>query len=317
MNILVAVADLGDAEKCRINSALEGHTVVYRESLGDDLARQAAVMAAEVIFGNVPASWLVPTQKLRWVQLDSAGFDAYLKTNDKRAAGPILFTNLRDFYGLAVAESALAGILAFYRQLPRLIAAQGEARWIKREIEHDIRQLHSARVIILGAGAIGRAFERLLQPFDCEIRYFARTAPESILRTRDALDASLGSADIVINTLPHTADTIGLLDRARLGRFQSTALLVNVGRGSVLDEAAMVAALDARQLGGAILDVTQLEPLPADSLLWAHPRVLLTQHTGGRFPGEAAAKVTRFIDNFGRFTRAEPLAGLADLGRGY
>jgi phosphoglycerate dehydrogenase-like enzyme len=320
MKIYIAVVGLDPEQKARLNSALRGHDVRYRDTFADDAARQAAVAEAEVVFGNVPAAWLVPARHLRWVQLDSAGVDAYLRLNTARPAGtPVAVTNLRDFYGTAVAEAALAGILAFYRQLPRLLVAQRDTRWIKRELEEagSIRQLHGARVVILGAGAIGRKIAALLRPFEGEIRFFARTAPDATLRNRAELDAALPDADIVINTLPHTPDTIGLIDRERLARFRPTALLVNLGRGSVVDEAALVAALDAGRLGGAVLDVTSVEPLPANSPMWAHPRIILTQHTGGRFPGESAAKVSRFLENFSRFVRAEPLSGALDAPRGY
>jgi glyoxylate/hydroxypyruvate reductase len=272
------------------------------------------------VFGNVPVAWLIAARNLRWVQLDSAGVDAYLKVNSARAGGaPVAITNLQDFYGRAVGEAALAGILACYRQLPRLLVAQRDARWIKRELEDAaaIGQLHGARVVILGAGAIGRKIAALLRPFEGEVRLFARTAPDAALRNRAELDAALPDADVVINTLPHTPDTIGLINRERLARFKPTALFVNMGRGSVLDEPALVEALDAGRLGGAVLDVTSVEPLPADHPMWAHPRIILTQHTGGRFPGESAAKVSRFLENFARFGRGEPLLGALDPARGY
>jgi phosphoglycerate dehydrogenase-like enzyme len=320
MKIFIAVAGLDPGQKARLNSALNGHDVRYRDTLKDDAARQAAVAETEVVFGNVPTAWLIPAPHLRWVQLDSAGVDAYLRLNTARTGGaPVVITSLRDFYGRAVAEAALAGMLAFYRQLPRLLVAQRDARWIKRELESAVAigQLHGARVVILGAGAIGRRIAALLRPFEGEIRFFARTAPDAAMRNRAELDAALPGADIVINTLPHTPDTIGLLDRERLARFRPTALLVNMGRGSVLDEAALVEALDAGRLGGAVLDVTRVEPVPADSPLWAHSRIILTQHTGGRFPGESAAKVSRFLENFARFVRAEPLPGTLDATREY
>ena len=319
MKIFIAVARLDREQRQRVDAGLVGHEVHYRDALADDAGCQSAVAESEVVFGNVPAAWLIPAQSLRWVQLDSAGVDAYLKLNLARAGHPVVITNLQDFYGTAVAEATLAGILAFYRQLPRLLVAQHEGRWIKHEIEGAaaIRQLHGARIIILGAGAIGRRIAALLRPFEGEIQFFARTAPAATLRSRSELDAALPRADVIINTLPHTPDTIGLIGRDRLRRFGSGALLVNMGRGSVLDETALVEALDAGYLGGAVLDVTSVEPLPAGNPLWAHPRVILTQHTGGRFPGETAAKVSRFLENYGRFSRGEPLAGILDAARGY
>lgn len=319
MKISIAVAGLDPEQKARLNSTLAGHEIRYLDTMGDDPARQVCVAEAEVIFGNVPAAWLTAARQLRWLQLDSAGVDAYLALGAARTGTPVVITNLRNFYAIAVAEAALAGILALYRQLPRLLAAQRETRWIKGELEQAgvIAQLHGARVIILGAGAIGHRIAALLRPFEAEVRYFARTSPDATLRNRTELDAALPAADIVITTLPHTPETIGLIDRARLARFRPSALLVNVGRGSVLDEAALVDALNAGGLGGAVLDVTASEPLPAASPLWAHPRIILTQHTGGRFPGETAAKVSRFLENFGRFTRGEPLDGVVDPPRGY
>lgn len=317
MRIFVAVVGLAPEHKTRLETALAGHELVYRDTLPDDAAKQAGVAAAEIVFGNVPAPWLVAAPKLRWVQLDSAGVDAFLKCNATRAANPIVFTNLRDFYGQAVAEATLGGILAFYRCIPQFAVAQRDRRWIKQNLEASIGQLHGARVLILGAGAIGRATAALLRPYQGEILFYARTAPEAKLRSLAELDAALPSADVVINTLPQTPATDGLLDRGRLGRFKPTALLVNMGRGSAVDEVALLEALTAGRLRGAVLDVTRTEPLPADNPLWDHPQVLLTQHTAGRFPGETSAKIDRFLENYARFARGEALPGAIDTSRGY
>jgi phosphoglycerate dehydrogenase-like enzyme len=108
-----------------------------------------------------------------------------------------------------------------------------------------------------------------------------------------------------------------LLDHARLARLKRDAVVCNVGRGSTLDETALVALLDSGHLGGAVLDVTAIEPLPEVSPLWRHPKVVLTQHTGGRFPGETDRKLDVFLANFARFERGEPLASLVQTDRGY
>ncbi len=317
MKIYVGIAGLGPSHRARLNSTLVGHEVIHGDELAGLERRPAAVAAAEVVFANVPPAWLAAAPGLRWVQLDSAGVDAYLGLNTNRPGAPVVLTNLRNFYGEAVAEAALAGILAWYRQLPRLLAAQSESRWIKTEVEPDIGRLHGASVIILGAGAIGGAIAPLLRAFGCDVRFFARHSPVATWHTLADLDAALPAADLVISTLPHSPETVGLLDGARLARLKPTALLVNVGRGSTLDEVALVRALEAGRLAGAVLDVTAVEPLPVSSALWRHPRVLLTQHTGGRFPGETDAKITRFLENFARFSRGEVLPAAVDLSRGY
>jgi phosphoglycerate dehydrogenase-like enzyme len=270
-----------------------------------------------VIFGNVPAAWLSAAAGLRWVQLESAGVDAYLGLNATPRAASVVLTNLAGFYDRAVAEAALAGILAFYRQLPRLLVAQPAARWIKSEVEPAIRALAGQRVLLLGAGGIARRLARVLAAFDAEVQFFSRTVRTGSLSTPAELDAALATTDLLINTLPHTPATIGFLDHARLARLKRDAVVVNVGRGSTLDEAALLSLLDAGHLGGAVLDVTAIEPLPVGSPLWRHPRVLLTQHTGGRFPGETDRKLDVFLANVTRFERGEPLHSGVDVTRGY
>ncbi len=276
-----------------------------------------AVAAADVVFGNVPAAWLAGAPRLRWVQLDSAGVDAYLGLNHAPRSAPVVLTNLAGFYDRAVAEAALAGILAFYRQLPRLLTAQAESRWVKTEIEPLVRSLDGNSVLVLGTGSIGRRLERLLTAFDASCRFFSRTARPGTLSSVAELETALSEADLLINTLPHTPATIGFLHRARLARLKRGAVVVNVGRGSALDEAALVELLDVDHLAGAILDVTALEPLPIESPLWRHPRVILMQHTGGRFPGEIERKIDVFLENFARFTAGRPLQNIVAADRGY
>jgi len=312
MKILVAVQGLDPVQKARLSRALSGHTVIFADALATNDERRWAVSGAEVVFGNVPAPWLADAADLRWVQLDSAGADAYLGVNLGRAS-PVTLTNLGDFYGRAVSEAALAGILAFYRRLPPLLAAQRARRWVKPEVEPGIGRLHGAQVVILGAGSIGGRLAGLLRAFECPVQCFARRSPAAGLHTLAELDAALPGADLLINTLPHAPETVNLLDGPRLARLPDSALLVNMGRGSAVDETALVAALDAGRLAGAVLDVTAQEPLPPSSPLWTHPRVILTQHTGGRFPGEADAKIDVFVANFGRFVQGHALHSRVQL----
>lgn len=316
MNLCIAVPGLTVAQRSRLEAALAAHTLTFCAEF-PEFEKRAAVATAHVIFGNVPAAWLSAAAGLRWVQLESAGVDAYLGLNATPRAAAVVLTNLAGFYDRAVAEAALAGILAFYRQLPRLLVAQPAARWIKSEVEPAIRALAGQRVLLLGAGGIARRLARVLAAFDAEVQFFSRTARTGALATPAELDTALATTDLLINTLPHTPATIGFLDHARLARLKRDAVVVNVGRGSTLDEAALLSLLDAGHLGGAVLDVTAIEPLPVGSPLWRHPRVLLTQHTGGRFPGETDRKIDVFLANVTRFERGEPLHSGVDVTRGY
>ena len=316
MNLCIAVPGLTVAQRSRLEAALAAHTLTFCAEF-PEFEKRAAVATAHVIFGNVPAAWLSAAAGLRWVQLESAGVDAYLGLNATPRAASVVLTNLAGFYDRAVAEAALAGILAFYRQLPRLLVAQPAARWIKSEVEPAIRALGGQRVLLLGAGGIARRLARVLAAFDAEVQFFSRTARIGALATPAELDTALATTDLLINTLPHTPATIGFLDHARLARLKRDAVVVNVGRGSTLDEVALLSLLDAGHLGGAVLDVTAIEPLPVGSPLWRHPRVLLTQHTGGRFPGETDRKIDVFLANVTRFERGEPLHSGVDVTRGY
>lgn len=317
MKIFVAVTGLTAAHKERLARALAGHGVGFSDQFATLEAQRASVAMAEIVFGNVPADWLSNAPALQWVQLDSAGVDAWVRLNATRSGSPVVITNLRDFYSRAVSEAALAGILAFYRQLPLLLEAQREHRWVKPVVEPRIGQLHGARALVLGTGGIGRRLMDLLAAFECEVHGFARSSSHAQLHSLAELESALPTQDLVINTLPHTPGTQGLIGRALLARFAPHALLVNVGRGSAVDETALIDALQANRLGGAVLDVTAIEPLPESSPLWAHPRVILTQHTGGRFPRETDAKIDVFLAHFARFQRGESPGEAVDANRGY
>ena len=316
MNLCIAVPGLTAAQRSRLEAALAAHTLTFCAEF-PEFEKRAAVATAHVIFGNVPAAWLSAAAGLRWVQLESAGVDAYLGLNATPRAASVVLTNLAGFYDRAVAEAALAGILAFYRQLPRLLVAQPQSRWIKSEVEPAIRALAGQRVLLFGAGGIAQRIARLLTAFDAQVQFFSRTVRAGSLSTSAELDAALARTDLVVNTLPHTPATIGFLNRPRLALLPRDAVVCNVGRGSTLDEAALLALLDSGHLSGAVLDVTAIEPLPTDSPLWCHPKVLLTQHTGGRFPGETDRKIDVFLANFARFERGEPLHSGVEVTRGY
>lgn len=316
MKLCVAVPGLSEAQRSRLREVLRGHEVAFCGDLAAE-ARRECVIGADLVFGNVPAAWLVAAPALRWVQLESAGVDAYLGVNAMRGDRPVTLTHLRGFFDRAVAEATLAGMLAWLRCLPPLLAAQPAARWIKPDVEPAIGTLDGTRGVILGAGSIARRLERLLHAFDAHVILYARTPGPGVVTTAPELAAALGQANWVINTLPHTPTTIGFVGRDLLAQIKQGALFVNVGRGSTVDELALVAALDAGLIAGAYLDVTAIEPLPADSPLWRHPKVILTQHTGGRFPGETDRKIDVFVANWSRFVRGEPLQDVVAVQRGY
>lgn len=310
MDIFVS-CDLTEEQIARV-SALAGDDTLHLQSCFDASGPAAPRFArSEVVFGNVPPAWLTQSTALRWLQLESVGFGEYARLNRRALPDGLVITNLPDFFTEPVAESALAGILALYRGIDRLVTLQHDREWLGDPLRKELRTLAGAHIVMFGYGAINRRLAALIGPFGCQLTRFA-----SDWQSAD-LDAALPSADIVISVAPETAATTAVFDDRRLGLMQHTALFVNFGRGSVVEEDALVERLRSARLGGAVIDVTLCEPLPRDHGLWACPNTLVTQHTGGGSGDEMDRKIEVFAANLARYRQGKPLAGVADLDRGY
>ncbi|WP_276199255.1 glyoxylate/hydroxypyruvate reductase A [Chelatococcus sp. XZ-Ab1] len=212
-------------------------------------------------------------------------------------------------------EYVTLGVLALHRQLPLYITQQKEARWQA----HDLLPATQRRVGVLGLGMMGSAVIERLKPFGFPIAGWSRS-PRSLdgirsFHGKEGLAALLAETNILICLLPLTPETVGILDADLFSRLPAGAGLVHVGRGQHLDQAALIEALDSGHLSGAVLDVTDPEPLPADHRLWNHPGVILTPHIASKVEAAPAAKAV--IDNIRRHRAGLPLIGLVDRGRGY
>ena len=272
-----------------------------------------AFQEAEVVLGNPPPAWLVasPSPLLRFWQIDSAGFERYRQLS---LAVPV--ANMGDFFAWPCAETMVGGLLALCRHLPELAVLQAHKQWVGGAfVRNRAGLLRGRHVVVLGAGVIGQALRQQLAGFDCPVQLMARTHPQAQLRSTEALLAALPDTNIVINTLPGSA--VGFFSAELVAAMPPGSLYASVGRGNTTDEPALIAALQAGRLAGAVLDVTATEPLPADNPLWTLPNVLLTQHTGGGQPREDEGKVDQLLRNLARLERGEPLENLVDLSRGY
>lgn len=315
MKILVW-AHLDDAGKQLLQDNLGDHDVTLAGRENPELA-QKSLAETEIVFGNIPPQWLDFVQpNLRWMQLESVGFGIY---HGKPGIAPITITNLRGFFAEPVAETALAGILALYRKLDVLIAAQSsdDRNWKMLELRTGMRLLEGAKVIILGGGSIGLRMKKLLTGFDCEVTVYSKTTPEADIYTLEELDTKLPGTDIVVGCLPHSQETVGLFTAERIALLGSDGMFVNVGRGSAVDEPALIEALQSGRLGGAVLDVTYEEPLPKDHPLWNCPNTIITQHTGGGFREELYGKAQLFLRNLEHYQTGEPLENIVNFERGY
>lgn len=310
-NIYVAFS-LPDAERALLEESLLPSEHCSWFQLMPEEERLQAFQQAEVVFGNVPLDLISQSKQLRWLQLYSAGVNPYQEL-DWSTMPQITVTNLRNFFGQPVAETAVAGIMALYRKIDELARLQAEQKWVGGALRPQLHLLHRKKALVLGGGAIGSAIEQILTGFSCDTKVISRTGQVTLAD----LDELLPWADLVINNLPETDETIGVMTAHRLSLLQPTAIFANVGRGSAVDEPALIAALQEKNLAGAMLDVSAEEPLPPGHPLWTCPNVLLTQHTGGGFAEEDRDKVQVFTENLRRYRAGEPLQNVVDFSRGY
>lgn len=264
---------------------------------------------------NPPRGHWARAERLRLIQVLGAGVDGVLPAPD--LAPRVLLANQRGMSAEPMAEFGLALVLALLKQLPFFVAAQREHAW-RRALPARI----AGRTLgILGLGAIGEALAVKAAALGMRVIGTQRSpkahaAVERIVPPEET-DRVLAEADVIVLLLPLTDETRGLLSRERLARTKRGALLVNLARGGIVDEAALAEALRSGQLAGAAFDVFAEEPLPATSPLWDVPNLWITPHMAGGFP-EILDETTRlFAENVARVERGEPIRNAIDRTRGY
>jgi phosphoglycerate dehydrogenase-like enzyme len=250
---------------------------------------------------------------IRWVHCTGAGVDSWLFPVELPRT--ILLTRTSESFGPMIAEWALARALAFSQQLLELAQHQQRREWKPR----DVGTLRGTSVVVVGTGNVGTHVGRLFRSVGCDVHGVSRSGSgdEAVFSTRSTV-ASLASlaatADWLIVTLPLTSETRGLIGREALQACQG-AVLMNAGRGAVVDEALLPEALDKGWLRGVALDVFETEPLPAESPLWTDPRVMVSPHISGITTTEGA--VTGFLDCLTAFERGETPKWIVDRERQY
>jgi len=309
-------ANLDAAGRDLLNCAWAGKEAIYASDLPGDEERKRAMLEAEVVMGNAPASWLEEAVSVRWIQLESTGFEYYQKLSPERQAG-LRISNLKGMFAAPATETAIGGILTLYRKLDALTQLKETRQWQSWKLREGMRTLKGKSVLILGTGSIGQRAKRILLAFGCKVTLFGRRKPMADLCDLEELDAALAEHDIVLAGLPNTPATTGLLDKRRVDLMGSRCLFVNIGRGTLVDEQALVAALEESRLGGAVIDVTQSEPLPAEHPLWGCPRTVVTQHTAGGYGEELLDKAKFYVENLARYEAGDEPANIVDLKRGY
>ncbi|MFD8817081.1 D-2-hydroxyacid dehydrogenase [Streptomyces sp. NPDC059627] len=245
-----------------------------------------------------------------WVHTASAGVD-HLMCPELAASGTVV-TNARGVFDAPIAEYVAALVLAIAKDLPRTLDLQRERTWRHREA----RRVAGTRACVVGTGPIGRAIVRVLKALGITTALVGRV-PRTGIHGPDDLDRLMSRADWVIAAAPLTEQTYGMFDAHRFGVMQPSACFINVGRGQLVDEDALVRALDRRWIAAAALDVFGTEPLPADSPLWTVPGLLVSPHMSGDTIGWRDELSTQFLELYDRWAAGRSLLNVVDKKRGY
>ena len=285
-----------------------------------------AVADAEVYFGfGVPRPLFLAGKKLRWVHSAAAGVGSALYPEMMQS--DVRFTNSAGVHAVPIAEYAVAGILHFLRGFDIALDQQRRHEWNKKPfvaLDAPLREIDALHAVVVGAGGIGSETAQRLTALGARCTAVRRRPelgpPHGFDRVAgpDDLDQLLPTADVVVLAAPLTDKTRGLFTAERLDRLPRTAILVNVARGALVDEAALAARLADGRLRGAVLDVFQREPLAEDSPLWQVRSAVVTPHVSPVSPGRFwPRQLDLFLDNWRRYVDGRPLRNLVDKHAGY
>lgn len=284
-------------------SAEEALTAVADAEIGwFDMNDQAAM-----------AETLRAAKKLKWLNSIYAGLD-FLPMDVLIERG-ITVTNGAGINAITIAEYVVMGMLNIAKGYRDVVRAQERHEWLFDS--PGKRELAGSKALLLGYGAIGKLIQPRLEAFDVEVTVVRRSGGEGVLRP-DEWRARLGEFDWVILAVPATPETDGMIGAAELAAMKSDAVIVNIARGSVIDQPALVEALEKKTIGAAFLDVTTPEPLPADHPLWSLDNAHISMHLSGRAQSKMFQRSgERFLDNLGKYLRGEPVAPVFDPRLGY
>lgn len=299
-----ALARSGLAEK------FEVHGLAPDQPIPDDLAART-----EVLLGWRPASFLKRMPRLRWVQAVTAGVDAWLASPDLRE--DVTLCCARGTHRVSMPENILGAIFHLTKPYMQIALDQRDSRWTKRLSV----PLAGKTLGILGLGAIGQELARKAAALEMRV-IGTKRRPQPLAHIekvypQEATDEVLGASDFVLLLLPSTRDTENFVNARRLRAMKPTAWLLNFARGALIVDADLIAAVRAKTIAGAVLDVFREEPLPATHPFWQTEGIRVLPHLGGGHPERSLAVSEIFVDNARRFVAGQPLNAVVDRALGY
>lgn len=310
----------GDADG-KLREGVGPHELIIPDSaLATDVASAdggdtAGLDTADIAFGQPPTAACMAAPRLRWVQVSSAGYTRYdqIGIREHFQSRGVALTTASPVFADPCAQHALAMMLSLNRQLHASYRDQcTDHGWHYEERRYESDLLTGQTVVLLGFGAIARRLVELLTPFGCKIYALRRqthSVPGVHIIAEEDLTRVLPLADHVVNVLPDSERTRGWMNARRLGCLSRRARFYNIGRGTTVDQPALLDALQSGRLRSAYLDVTDPEPLPPQHPLWTAPNCFITPHTAGGRRDQDEAVVILFLENLAAFTGGRPLAG--------
>jgi len=307
---------LPDSSLSRLRSGIAPNKLLLSTELTNILSAGGAdplLADADIAFGQPDPDQLLSLTRLKWLHLSTAGYTRYDRPDVRQALArnSVLVTNSSSVFDEPCAEHVLAFILASARDLPRAYSNQlGPHAWPQKDIRDHSRLLTGQSALLVGFGAIARRLVELLLPFRMTIHAIRRkprgNEPIPVHPMTD-LENLLPTADHVVNILPAAESTRRFFDASKFALMKPGAIFYNIGRGSTVDQPALIQSLATNHLAAAYLDVTDPEPLPPTHPLWSARNCFLTPHTAGGHIDEFDRSVDHFLQNLKRFQSSAPL----------
>jgi phosphoglycerate dehydrogenase-like enzyme len=318
LNILLmsqSEADFGERQIEELKHIVPEALIIEADRKGVTLEM---IERAEIILGWPTHKQLKQAKNLKWLHLPSAGADSF---TDKElyCNKDIILTNSSGVFGLPISEHVFSLILAFNRNLHIHIGEKSNKKIIRAKVNKD---LNNSTIGIIGLGDIGTEVAKRAHAWGIKVIAVRRNQsakPYYVdeLYGEDGIDILLMKSDFVVLALPDTARTQGIISKERLKKMKQDAFIVNVGRGSAIDQSALIEALNENWIAGAGLDVTSPEPLPEESPLWEMSNVILTSHSSGDSPSNTERRFEIFSKNVKLYSQGKPLENVVDFKEGY
>ena len=313
----ISFSVLTDERMEKIRRATDGFEII---DISGDVA-PGEIAECEIIFGNIPPEKMKAAKNLKWMHAQAAGVDTFLRPEYGFPEGVVL-TNSSGAYGVGISEHLVTVTMMLLRNMNAYARLQAANTW--KDLG-PVKTIYERRVTVVGLGDIGGCYALRCHALGAVVSGVVRTPRKTKpyyiaeLFTTDRIDDALTGADIVALCLPGTSETKNILSEERMLRMKKGAIILNIGRGTAIDQGALARLLESSHIGGAGLDVADPEPLPADSPLWAMPNVVITPHVSGNNSLDLTLDriIDRFIKYLGDYAAGRPFERTVDMKAGY